>query len=562
MTSTSYQVLVYGATGGGVVAALAAARQGMKTVLVERGRHIGGMVSSGLALIDILRKNAVGGIFQEILAEIRRRYADTHGPDSEALRLTYGGLWPEPHVAQGVLDDMVRAQANLTVLTGHELIEAVLRGDEVIGSIYRDRCSSGQVRFEHAVAIDCTYEADLAAAAGVACRVGRESRQEYGEQFAGHIFYDWRYNQQRVLPQSTGEASPYVQAYCFRATVTDDERKRVPFERPECYSDFLPLYRHILKDISSGRSRRFHDVIYLVRLPNHKYDSNGNIEALSGLNLAEYNREWPDGTWETRDRLWRLYRDYTHGLWHFLQNDPGVSWIVREEARCFGLCADEYPEDGHFPWQLYVREGRRIVGEYTMTEHDSILEPGRGRTRTPPDAIAICEHNFDCHPCRNRGGDGVALADDGFEIIEGTMWFRNKMKSLNRPTSIPYRAILPQKVDGLLVPVGLSATHVAFMALRMEPVWMATSQAAATAASLAIRSGVSLRRVDMARLQRTLIEQGQPVVYFDDLELDAPDFQEVQLAALATPGDSYDVEVLRTALRGRESTCGAKTTRK
>jgi hypothetical protein len=213
-----------------------------------------------------------------------------------------------------------------------------------------------------------------------------------------------------------------------------------------------------------------------------------------------------------------------------------------------GLPTDEYPDEGHFPWQLYVREARRIFGEYVYTEHDCIPEPGRQRPSIHPDTIMICEHSFDCHPCRNRAEDSLVLTDDGFELLEGTIWFRNKLKAINRPSTVPYRAIVPEAVDGLLVPAALSATHVAFSAVRMEPVWMAAGQAAGMAAVQAIERDVPPRRIDVQALQEVLASQGQVMVYFDGLALDDPDFARVQLAAITENTPHFDVDRVKEAL--------------
>ena len=223
--------------------------------------------------------------------------------------------------------------------------------------------------------------------------------------------------------------------------------------------------------------------------------------------------------------------------------------MPRSEASRFGLPADEYPNDDHFPWQLYVRQGRRIIGEAVITEHDSIPSPGRSRPHIEKDTICTYEHRFDCHPSRNRGGEGSsAFASDGFELVEGTIYFRNRLTSPNRPATVPYRAIVPQKVDALLVPAALSATHVAFTAIRMEPVWMAAGQAAGVAAALAISQGITPREVNTSELQVKLIRQGQVLVYFKGLTANDPDFEDIQLRAVAEDYPEFDLTVLKSEM--------------
>ena len=542
-------VLVCGATPGGIAAAVAAARQGLRVVLAERGEHIGGVAAAGLHMIDILRKDAIGGVFREHIGETRRTYVEQYGPDSEQYRLTFGGYWAEPHVAGPLLRGLVDREAGITLLIRHALSRVLIDGRRVTGCEFTDRDSGEPCEIAAPVTIDATYEADVAAGAGVGYRVDREGRAEFGERFAGEVYYDWRHNRQHFLPETTGEPSPHIQAACFRLTLATDPVRRRAFVKPDSYSDFQPLYRGLLSDFETGRCRRLHETIYFTPHPNGKHSANGHIEAVTSMNLAEYIRGWPDGDWEARDRLYRLYRDYTEGLWWFLQHDPAVPWLVREEALCYGLATDEYPQNDHFPPQLYIRQARRIVGVHTFTEHDAVPSGDRERPGIHPDTIAVCDHNFDCHPCRNRGGDGTVRAEDGFELVEGVMWFRNKLKSYNRVTTVPYRCMVPEQVDGLLVPVGLSASHVGFTALRMEPLWMATGQAAGVAAAHAVADGVLPRNVDVRRLQDALLEQRQVLVYFEGLKPEDPAFEEIQRTAIGEDCPTYDLAGVSEALK-------------
>jgi len=507
-------------------------------MLIERGDHFGGMTASGLGSIDTLRDNAFGGIFYEFLNRVRQYYVETYGNGSEQFRLTYGGYFMEPHVAERILNDMMGSQDHLTTLKRHELRRVLKHGDAVIASEYLDRDSGEMLRVSHNVAIDGTYEGDLAAAAGVNCRIAREGRKDYGERFAGEIYYDWRYHRQEILPESTGEPSEFLQANCFRLTVTDDLAERIPFSRPTSYRDFYSHYQCLIDDLNTGRIRFLRDILWLNTLANRKYCVNGHIEALTSLDLAELSTAWVKADWDGREELYQRYRAYSEGLFYFLQNDPSFPTIMREEARCFGLPKDEYAGEGHFPWQLYVRQGRRIIGEYVITEHDSIPEPGRERPPIHKDSIGIFEHSFDSHACRDRQVAGATVrAQDGFDLIEGAIWFRcnrskNAKRVVNRPGTIPYRSVLPENVDGLLVPAALSATSVAYSAIRMEPAWMSTGQAAGVAAALSIFQKASVRRIDTRQLQKLLLDQGQVLVYFTDLPLDDSDFATVQLMAL------------------------------
>ena len=541
-----YEVLVYGGTVAGIAAALASARCGRKTILIERGIHFGGMAASGLGLVDSLRENAFGGIHTEFLSHIRTYYENQYGPDSDQYGLTLGGRFMEPGVSEKILDQMIAAETNLQAFKNLELSEVIVEGDTVVGSRYRDRTNENTISIQHKVAIDGTYEGDFAAASGVSYRVGREGRKDYDEKYAGIIYHDWRQNHQELHPLSSGEPSDLIQAFCFRLTLTDDPEKRVPIAKPDAYDDFYPMYKGILTDFSTGRVRCLAEILWLNPLANRKYCVNGHIEALTSIDLATLCSGWPDGNWETRDKLYKQYKDYTLGLLYFMQNDPAVARVPQTEVSRFGLPADEYPDNEHFPWQLYVRQGRRIQGEYTITEHDSIPPEGRLRPPIHKDTIGICEHSFDGHACRNREDEGaIAETSDGFQLLEGTIWFRNRLKSPNRPATVPYRAILPEKVNGLLVTASISSSNVAFSSLRMEPVWMALGQAAGQAASMAFVNECAPRNIDVQELQNTLMEQGQVLVYFDKLALDDPNFAQIQLQAITENHPDYDLSNLK-----------------
>ena len=542
----SYEVLVYGGTVAGITAALAAARSGRKTILIERSNHFGGMVASGLGLVDSLRENAFGGIHTEFLSEIRNFYEAQYGPDSDQYNLTLGGRFMEPSTSEKILDEMIAVEANLQAFKQLELIEVIKEDNIVISSRYQDRVNKNTILIQHKASIDGTYEGDFAAAAGVNYRVGREGQKEFDEKYAGIIYHDWRQNHQELYPLSTGEPSELIQAFCFRLTLTDDPRKRVSIVKPDSYNDYYPIYKGILTDFQTGRARCLAEILWLNPLSNRKYCVNGHIEALTSIDLATFCSDWPDGNWETRDKLYKQYKDYTLGLLYFLQNDPAVARVPQTEVSRFGLPADEYEDNEHFPWQLYVRQGRRIQGGYTMTEHDSIPPDGRVRPHIHKDTIGICEHSFDSHACRNRDDEGAIVeTSDGFQLLEGTIWFRNRLKSPNRPATIPYQAIVPEKIDGLLVTASLSSTNVAFSALRMEPVWMAIGQAAGYAASMSVVKDSDLRNINVQELQTTLIQQGQVLVYFDKLAIDNPNFSQIQFQAIADNHPDYDLSNLK-----------------
>jgi hypothetical protein len=536
------QVLAYGGTVAGIGAAICAARAGCQTILVERGDHFGGMMASGLGAIDTLRERAFGGIFGDFIKRTREYYVEKYGAGSDELRMTYDSLFMEPHVAENILGEMIRAEARLQSFKQLELTRVVKHGSRVTGSFYKNRDTGEPVYITHETAIDGTYEGDFAAAAGVEYRIGREGRSEYQERLAGVVFFDPRYYRQEILPESTGEPSEHIQANCFRVTLSD-RADRVRFSRPSGYHDlYEQYYKWLLHDFDRGRIRHLQEIMWINPLANHKYCLNGHIEALTSPNLSELSTEWADSDWNKRESLFQHYREYTEGLWHFLQNDSAVPIVPRTDAFRYGLAADEYKSEGNFPWQLYVRQGRRILGQYVITEHDSVPQEGRKRPHIHKDAIGVYEHGFDSHPCRNRTNKGALITtSDGFDLLEGVIYFKSKFRSWNRPATIPYRALVPEKVDGLLVPVALSATSVAYSAIRMEPVWMSLGEASGLAAAQAIAQKAEVRNIDVSTLQKTLLQHQHVLIYFETLTPADPKFEATQLRALEDDCPHYDL---------------------
>jgi len=524
----SYDIVVYGGTPGGIAAALAGAREGHTVALVNPLEHLGGMSASGLCTTDVVRRNAFGGIVREFVGRVRRHYLETYGPSSEQYALCREGWYYEPSVAEAAFSDMVRGQRGVALLSGGRLADATLVDGRLSEIVVRTGGGLME-RIAGRVFVDASYEGDLAAKSGVPYRVGREGREEYGEEFAGVIYQDWKTGER--LPQSTGEPHPGIQAYCMRMSLTDDRSRWLPIPRPEHYEEHVPDYLPILDDIERGWVRGFGHVVTGSRIPNHKRDANGHIEALTSFNGPGRNWEYSDADDARRAEIIRWHREHALGLLWWLQHDPRVPEKISEEARTWGLPADEFAESDHLPWQLYVRQARRIIGRYTLTEHDFRMRGSR-RPPTHPESIAVGEHSFDIHPCQDRS---AAVG----HVMEGVLWYPKKALGPAQPGQVPYDAMLPRAVDGLLVPVALSATHVAFSALRMEPLWMATGQAAGVAASMAIRRNVRVADVPVSALQERLVDQGQVITYFSDLEPENPHFRTVQLRGAAEEWDTY-----------------------
>lgn len=481
-------VCVYGGTAGGVVAAIQLARLGHRVVLLEPGPRVGGMTASGLGYTDIGNKAAVGGLAREFYRRVGRAYG-------VAEAWTF-----EPKVAQQVFDDWLR-ECKVPVLCRQYLADVVMAQ----GRIEELRTTTG-VSVRARMFLDCTYEGDLMAAAGVRHTIGREDDTVYGETLNGAQV---RNKHQFDLPVSpfvvpdrpesgllpgfdaeapvTGKGDHRIQAYCFRMCLTDDPANRLPFPKPARYdrSRYVLLERYL----AAGWREVFQKFDRLrVRM---KTDTN-NHGAVS-TDFIGQNYRWPAGTFVEREEMFQAHVAYQQGYHWFLANDPGVPDDVREAYAKWGLCRDEFVETGGWPYQLYVREARRLVGDYVMTEHEC-----RG-TRVVPDPVGLAAYTMDSHNCRRFVRDGAAcnegdVQEHGFP-----------------PYPISYRSIIPAggQCENLLVPVCLSASHIAYGSIRMEPVFMVLGQSAALAADLAIKASGAVQAVSYSLLNRALTETGQ-----------------------------------------------------
>ena len=508
-TPQQADIVVLGATPGGIAAAVAAARLGHSVLLIEYHRHIGGMAASGLGKSDIEHRELIGGLFQEFTERVLAAYAARYGADSNNVRLCDDGYYYEPSVAELVFEDMVGEQPGIGLHRGARLTEVACSDAAVAAVEVIDRGSGRPTTIRGRQFIDATYEGDLYAAAGAAFRIGRESRDDFNEPHAGVVYYD--YQEGRFLPGTTGAADDRLPAYTYRLCLTTDpanaHRLTEPppgYDRGEYVGYFDDLAAGRLsgpKTLKPGRGYNPAHFDTLVRalsvteIPNRKTDVNINPRPL-GFPFPEENRGYIEGDDATRQRIRQRHRGLTLGLLWFLQNDEQVPAEHRRIANGYHLPRDEFTDNDHFPFQLYVREGRRLVGEYTLTEHD--MTTG---SRRHEDAIAVGEFPIDSFPCRKRQPTDT-------QVLEG---YLGMLDELTQPYEIPYRIMIPVKVEDLIVPVAASTTHVAYSSIRMEPTWMALGQAAGTAAHLALRRKVTPRHVPVGDLQRLLKAQGQNV---------------------------------------------------
>lgn len=546
----TYDIVIVGGNPGGIMAAIASARQGKTSVILERSSHIGGLPANGLGATDIATRGATTGLFAEFTSRVLAYYVDKYGENSPQVKTCSDGFHFEPSVASLVYGEMLAECADkVTVLTMRQFdaeSENICMKDDRIEYIRILNRVTGETEvYQGRIFIDATYEGDLGAAAGVPFRVGRESKDEFNEPGAGRTYEYWK-----SLPAagSTGEADNAVQAYNYRVCLTDDPAQRVNIEKPASYNreDYVSL----IEDVWTGRNtwkemREVTDemlqenrkriasggktaipgdswgimkLVSLTALPNRKTDANNQHGAFLSTDLPEENWPWPTSSWEWRDRFAKRLRDYTLGLFWFAQHDSMLPVHFREEVLKWGLSKGEYKDNGYFPRQVYVREGRRFEGVYFFTATDALpVAPGK-RPPLHRNSITASHYALDSHAARKREQGRVHL--DGF------------ISYPTRPYTVPYGVILPPNVDNLLLPVPVSGSHVGFSTLRMEPCWMALGQAAGVAASLAIDDKCKVRNVDIAALQAALVKEKATLIYYTDLTPDSPDFAMVQYLGL------------------------------
>ncbi|MDF2723480.1 MAG: hypothetical protein K0Q59_3155 [Paenibacillus sp.] len=506
---SAYDVVIYGATPGGIGAALAAARRGRKTLLFERSGHFGGLMTSGLGRTDISSREACGAVFREFIDKVYAYYLDTYGEQSEQVKQCNKGLFFEPSIAMRMLREMVEQESGLDVELNVELIRAATV-DGKLKQVELRRLDDGTSRqVNGSVFIDATYEGDLAAMSGVPYRLGRESRDEWNEEYAGKLYMNFD-GTKEVFPGSTGEGDERIQAYNFRLCLTQNPDNFVPIRKPDAYD--RNDYASLIADVAEGRVRSIRDVSNMLPVPNGKTDCNNHHYCMCSTDLPEENTAYPDGDWPTREAFVARQRAYIQGLFWFVQHDEELPEAFRREAQTWGYAADEFVDSEHFPPQIYVREARRMNGEYTFTENDARISPGLGRTPVHHDSIAIGYYPIDSHATRKREPEGQNKALEGFY---GLGW-------LTKPYQVPYGIIVPQRIDGLLVPVAVSASHMGFGTIRMEPCWMQIGFAAGVAADLAIARGYEVRALPIDWLQDALLAANQRLTFFADIAWDDP----------------------------------------
>ncbi|MEM1059961.1 MAG: FAD-dependent oxidoreductase [Verrucomicrobiota bacterium] len=517
-------LIVVGGTPGGIMAAIAAARRGLSVLILERNQHVGGLPANGLGATDISTRGVAAGLFKDFTQRILRHYTETYGADSEQVEMCSDGFHFEPSVGEKVLLSMLSEHASVRVLLRRQFDALAENLEMVHGAITALSVTNLETGERETYAapgfVDATYEGDLAAASGVPFATRREGIDDYLEPRAGVLYQPWGGTPGEG---STGEGDDVIQAYNFRLCITDRPENRVPFPKPETYQ--REDYASIVEDLKANRWAG--EYVYekewdgigritnIVWLPNGKTDANNQHLAWVSTDLPEENYPWPEADWAWRDRFQQRLQDYTLGLFWFLQNDPEVPESFQVNAQRFGLAADEYTDNGNFPRQVYVREGRRIWGEYTFLAHDAIPTTPGGRPPVHPDSITASHYPIDSHAVRKREPGRCHL--DGF------------LSHMTKPYTVPYGVMVPRRVDNLWVPVAISASHLGFGTLRMEPCWMAMGEAAGLAAALAQELTLPNRSVPVSHLQGALVGCGAQLIHFEGLAENDPAYAALQI---------------------------------
>ncbi len=518
-------ILIYGGTSAAIIAAVRAKKLGKKVIVVSPDKHLGGLSSGGLGYTDTGNKAVIGGLAREFYHRIYLHYQDkkswqwqrkedygNQGQGTPAIDGKNRTMWIfEPHAAEGIFEDFVK-ENNLTVLRNEWLDRE--RGVEMKdGKITTIKTLSGKT-FKANVFIDATYEGDLMAAAGVSYHVGREANSVYNEKWNGvetGVFQHGHHFKSDISPykipgDSTsgllprispnppgikGEGDEKVQAYCFRMCMSNNPENQVPFPKPEGYDP--SQYELLVRIFDSGWRELFQK---FDAIPNMKTDTN-NHGPFSTDNIG-MNYKYPEASYEERKKIIKEHETYQKGLMYFLATDPRIPQDVQKEFNTWGLAKDEFTDTGNWPHQLYVRESRRMMGEFVMTEHQVLGED------PVTDSIGMGSYALDSHNTQRY------VKDDGFVQNEGDIGVHAP-----KPYGVSYRSLVPKEKEckNLLVPVCASCSHIAYGSIRMEPVFMILGESAATAAALAIDDNVNVQRVNYKKLKKKLLNQSQTLSY-------------------------------------------------
>lgn len=518
-------VVIYGGTSSGVIAAVEVAKSGKSVILVSPDMHLGGLTAGGLGWTDSGNKNTVGGLSREFYHRIWKKYENekvwkwekqsefgNKGKGKTRLDSTNQTMWLfEPHIAEEVYEDLIK-EYNIPVYRD-EWVDRDNGVEKVNGKIKSFKTISGKT-YTAKIFIDATYEGDLMATAGVSYHVGREANSLYDENWNGvqvgtldhkHWFmsdispYKIPGDPGSGLlprisgadPGKYGEGDDKIQAYCFRMCMTNHPDNRIPFPKPDNYD--TTQYELLIRMFDTGRLDWFEK---FDLMPNRKTDTN-NHGPFSSDNIG-MNYDYPDADYARRKEIIQEHKDYQMGLLHFVANSPRVPDSIRLEMQKWGLAKDEFTDSGNWPHQLYVREARRMIGEYVTTENDVTCKVNT------PNSVGMGSYAMDSHNVQRY------IKPNGYVQNEGDIG-----KHLKKPYKISYGSLTPKKTEAtnLLVPVCVSSSHIAFGSIRMEPVFMILGQSAAVAACLSIDQEIAVQDLAYDNLREVLLDKGQVLDY-------------------------------------------------
>lgn len=520
-------IIIYGGTSAGIIAAVQARKMGKSVLVVSPDKRLGGLSAGGLGFTDTGDKSVIGGLAREFYHRIYLHYQQEESWKWQA-KADYGNvgqgtpaidgdartMWIfEPHAAEQVFEDFVK-EFDIQVFRD-EWLERASGIEKQEGRIVSFKTLSGKV-FKGAMFIDATYEGDLMAAAGVDYHIGRESNAIYGEKWNGVQFGVFQHGHHfrdsispyvvagdpssGLLPEisdgpvaENGTGDTKIQAYNFRMCLSKNPDNSVPFPKPENYDP--ARYELLARVYAAGWGETFdkYDPI-----PNLKTDTNNH-----GPFSTDYigkNYAYPEASYEERRAIIKEHEDYQKGLMYFLANDPKVPEEVRTRINEYGLAKDEFTDNGHWPHQIYVREARRMLGDYVMTEHDVLGD------KVVPRPVGMGSYHLDSHNVQR------IIGPNGYVQNEGDIGVKPK-----EPYGVSYGTIIPKKSEctNLLVPVCVSSSHTAFGSIRMEPVFMILGQSAATAAVIAIDEKSAVQDLPYELLESKLKQDGQ-VLYLEE----------------------------------------------
>jgi hypothetical protein len=522
--AADYDVVVYGGTSAGVIAAVQARAMGKSVLIVGPDKHLGGLSSGGLGYTDTGDKSVIGGLAREFYHRVWRHYHEdaawrwqkkseygNKGQGTPAIDGAQRTMWIfEPHVAEKIFEDLVR-EHGIPVLRDEWLDRA--KGVRNNGARLASISMLSGKTFAGKMFVDATYEGDLLAAAGVRYHVGREANRTYGEEHNGvqtgvlHHRHHFGVLPVKLSPYWTpgdpasgvlprvsaappgkfGEADDKVQAYCYRMCLTDVPENRIPFAKPDGYDP--KQYELLARIYAAGWKETFQK---FDPIPNRKTDTN-NHGPFSTDNIG-MNYDYPEASYERRREILREHELYQKGWLYFITTDPRVPADVRAKMASYGLPKDEFKDNGGWPHQIYVREARRMIGAYVMTENEL-------RKKKPtPDSVGMGSYTIDSHNVQRY------ITPEGHVQNEGDIGV-----STGGPYEIALGSLLPKRAEAenLVVPVCVSSSHIAFGSIRMEPVFMILAQSAVTAAVMAIDAKTPVQDVPYAKIRERLLKDGQ-----------------------------------------------------